>query len=156
MKFHLRLPLPAELPVSSREPELIGSGDINGLADLMLEAYKGTTDYEGEGIEAAAAEIASVLNGGYGEFLGAHSFLYRENGLMVSAALTSLTTLGPLMVFCMTRAGYKRRGYARGLIAATASSLSRAKYGNLDLFVTDTNAPALRLYESLGFLNLSH
>ena len=154
MKCKLRLSLPVKFIPDSRSLDSAGSEHKDELAALMLDAYKGTADYEGESLEEAKEEISNLLEGKYGIFLIDHSLLYRENGVLVSATLVTLEQGTPLLAYSMTRSGYKRRGHAGALIVASADSLERAGYTHLDLWVTDCNHPAINLYKKLGFVKV--
>ena len=151
MKHHLRLSLPTGLNPIREEFEPLKGGHEDELAELMLDAYKGTVDYEGESLEEAKEEISNLLAGKYGNFLKEHSFLCRVEGKLASATLVTLEEGIPLLAFSMTRAEYKRQGYAKLLISATTDSLEKAGYRSLDLWVTESNHPAINLYRQLGF-----
>jgi GNAT superfamily N-acetyltransferase len=127
--------------------------DKSALAELMLNAYRGTADYEGESLEEAEEEIEALIGGKYGAFLSEHSFARWKEGVMISATLITWHECAPLLAFSMTRADFKRRGHAKALIAATAESLAKAGYKSLDLYVTASNRPAIELYRKMGFQN---
>jgi GNAT superfamily N-acetyltransferase len=154
MKCQLRLSLPAGLIPEKGNLESVSGADPAALAELMLDSYKGTVDYEGESLEDARIEISNLIEGKYGHFLGEHSFLYWEEGELASATLVTLLEGRPLLAFSMTRSSHKRRGHATALILATADSLAKAGYGCLDLWVTESNKAAINLYRKLGFKNV--
>lgn len=131
--------------------------DAEALADLMLEAYRGTVDYNGETLEDARAEIDRTISGAYGRFLPDCSFVVEESGTLVSASLVTLTDEDeagwlPLLAFSMTRPAARRRGLASGLILHSCAALRAAGHSRLGLAVTAANAPARRVYERLGFV----
>jgi GNAT superfamily N-acetyltransferase len=129
----------------------IRSGDEQGLAELMLEAYRGTADDEGATLEDALEETRATLSGRYGDLLWEHSFLVQEDGEPLCAALVTSFEGAPLLAFSMTRPSHKRQGLAGTLILQCARSLSDAGYEKFLLFVTEENLPARKLYEKLGF-----
>jgi hypothetical protein len=45
----------------------VAPSDQEALAALMLDAYRGTVDYEGETLEDAFREIGHTLSGSYGD-----------------------------------------------------------------------------------------
>jgi ribosomal protein S18 acetylase RimI-like enzyme len=47
---------------------------------------------------------------------------------------------------------YRRRGIGRDLMIAAISDSARFGYKTIELSVFESNTPAIRLYESLGFL----
>jgi ribosomal protein S18 acetylase RimI-like enzyme len=55
----------------------------------------------------------------------------------------------------MTHPAWKRRGFATGLVHASARVLSTLGYTTLALVVTRGNVPAERLYERLGFKDVA-
>ncbi|MDF1798678.1 MAG: GNAT family N-acetyltransferase [Planctomycetota bacterium] len=159
-RYRLRLPLPnppSEPAFPQPNPPEVPAfqpatlQDQAALGELMLDAYKGTVDYEGESLEEAREEVLRLMQGAYGTFLGEHSRLAWEEGSLVSAALVTLFEGRPLLAFSMTRARCKRRGLARSLITASALSLQAAGHLGLDLWVTDANTPAVTLYRAMGF-----
>lgn len=135
----------------------VAADDAAGLADLMLDAYRGTVDYNGETLGDARSEVDRTLGGGYGRFLPLCSFVLEESGQLVSASLVTLVDEGtadeiPLLAFSMTRPSARRRGLASALILRSAAALSAAGYKRLGLAVTAANAPARRVYDRLGFV----
>jgi GNAT superfamily N-acetyltransferase len=125
-------------------------GDEQGLAELMLEAYRGTADDEGATLEDALKETRATLSGRYGCLLWEHSFLVEEGGEALSASLVTSFEGAPLLAFSMTRPSHKRQGFASTLILQSAGSLREAGHEELLLFVTEENLPARKLYEKLG------
>lgn len=151
MKLQYRLTLPIQSSLGSASDYSASAEIKDALAELMLDAYRGTVDYEGESLQEAKEEIGNLLGGMYGTFLADHSFAHWDKNVLVSATLVTLQNGRPLLAFSMTRSDYKRRGYAKGLIIATAHSLAESGYSSLDLWVTDSNEAAISLYEELGF-----
>jgi GNAT superfamily N-acetyltransferase len=126
-------------------------GDEQGLAGLMLAAYRGTADDEGEDLQDALEEVQHTLSGKYGDFLWEHSFLMDEGGEVLSASLVTSFEGAPLLAFSMTHPSRKRSGLAGALILMSARSLRDVGYQRLVLFVSEANLPARKLYEKLGF-----
>ncbi len=127
--------------------------DAEPLAELMLDAYRGTVDYHDETLADARAEIHKTLNDGYGRFIPVASFLIEEDGRLVSACLVTLLddpTI-PLLAFSMTAPNHRNQGLAGFLIRHAVNRLLDAGHRELALVVTSTNEPAIHLYEKLGF-----
>ena len=125
--------------------------DVEELGRLMISAYAGTIDYDGETEEQAIREIRSMMNGKYGDFLRSCSFaIDGEEGLR-SACLMSIWEHAPLVLVVMTRAEDKHLGLGEFLLRYCMQVLRDHGYANLALFVTEGNTPAQRLYEKLGF-----
>lgn len=154
MRRHLSAPIetrpdptwPAGIAV--RHP---GPADAGDLASLMLDAYRGTVDDDGETIDDARAEVDGYLSGGVGAPLLEPSFVALAAGDLVAACLVSLHDGRPLMAYQMTAAHWKRRGLATGLLVAALNALALAGYTHAHLWVTSGNEPAERIYDRLGF-----
>jgi ribosomal protein S18 acetylase RimI-like enzyme len=130
------------------EPE-----DIEPLAELMLDAYRGSVDFSDETVADARAEINKTFNHGYGRFIPEASLLVEDDGRPVSACLVTLLDDEqiPLLAFSMTAARHKNQGLAGFLIRHAINRLLDAGFAELALVVTVANQPALHLYEKLGF-----
>ncbi len=126
--------------------------DIDSAANLMVDSYRGTTDWEeGDSEEVARDEILNFLQGGYGEpLLGASFTAFDHNGIPVSQMATSLVEGEPTILFIYTHPLYKGQGAASFLISAGGRALLKAGYPRLNLYVSEEN-PALNLYQRLGF-----
>jgi len=128
--------------------------DVTGLAQLMLAAYRGTIDDDGETLEDAQREIHKAFAGEYGRLLPSCSFVIQEKDALRSACLVSWyePTQTPLVVFLMTHPDAKRKGCARTLLQTSMRALWSQGHTKLTLIVTKGNDPALALYQSLGFV----
>lgn len=128
--------------------------DASNLASLMLRAYRGTPDGEGESLETAVAEVRSTFEGRYGTMIWQASFAALAPGTpfaLASAAVVTMWNETPLLAFSMTQPELTRRGLASRVIRSSARVLSALGYERLGLVVTRGNVPAERLYEKLGF-----
>lgn len=75
----------------------VAKSDIDALADLMLDAYRGTIDYDDEGIEDAVAEVQAYFDGERGGLpLAEFSRLARYRGVERRAAQDSGDLLDPV------------------------------------------------------------
>ena len=138
-------PLPAAAGGLQLRP--VRSQDEAHLAALMLDAYVGTIDYEGEGYDEARAEVAGYL--GDAPLLG-HSFVATDGGLIVSAVLVTARPEVPLIGYVMTAAARKRQGLARLVVATALRSLGDGGYRRVGLWTTAGNEASERLFSSLG------
>ncbi len=156
-RLRMQLSLAGPLPASDLACRCVTEDDADALADLMLDACRGTVDYNGETFADAQTAIWRILAGMYGSFQPGCSFVYEEGGTLQSASLITTIRLGeqdptPLLAFAMTRPSAQRRGLASALIMRSARALAAAGHSRLALWVTTTNLPARRVYERLGFL----
>lgn len=152
MALDLRQALPAEQQLLALRP--LVEDDAPGLADLMLAAFRGTVDDEGEDLDQARDEVRRTFAGSYGRLLWNASFVVegeRATPAFLSASVITFWQDLPLLSFSVTHPQAERRGLATALIRQSARTLTGQGYARLDLFVTRGNAPAERLYEKLGF-----
>lgn len=144
-----RLEQPAH---AARHPRL---DEREPLAHLMLAAYRGAADDEGETIAEALQEVDSVLVSADRPFVPEASFVIEIDGALASASLVSRFRGAPLVTHLMTHPHYKRRGLGVSALLGSAKALVEQGWSSLSLYVTDSNAPALALYRKLGFQTAS-
>ena len=84
----------------------ITSGDLHGLARLMLDAYVGTIDYDGQDLDDAVEEVRQYFESGHP--LLDRSYLVESDGAIVSAVLVSLPDDIPFIGYVMTAPDYKK------------------------------------------------
>ncbi len=125
--------------------------DVPVVGNLLLAAYRGTVDDEGETEADAVAEIDRVVAGEYGPFLREPSFVAVDGGRLVGASLVSLWEANPFLAYLVVHPGAKRRGIGTVLVIVTGNALRSAGHSALELFVTEANEPAVSLYRKLGF-----
>lgn len=127
------------------------TADRDALAQLMLDAYVGTIDYDGETIFEAGAEVDGWFAST--EPLPAQSLVAVEAGAIVSAVLLSRVDGVPLVAYLFTDPAWKGHGLGEGLMRALMASLAAAGDERVHLWVTAGNTPAERIYERLGFVD---
>jgi GNAT superfamily N-acetyltransferase len=125
------------------------------LAHLMLAAYRGAADDEGETIAEALQEVDNVLVSSDRPFMPEASFVIEVDAALAAASLISLFRGAPLVTHVMTHANYKRRGLGVSALLSSANALREQGWSSLNLYVTDSNGPALALYRKLGFQTTS-
>jgi GNAT superfamily N-acetyltransferase len=154
LRFDLAtLPAAHHGSIVDRDPSVrrVRSEDQRQLADLLLDAYRGTVDDEGEGPEEAAAEVARLLGGAYGAFDAAASEVVELGGAIVAATLVTEFEGRPLIAFSLVHPSWRRRGLGRAGLVRTLDRLRSAGWSEVRLAVTETNLPARSLYEQVGF-----
>lgn len=130
----------------------VRAGDAEGLARLMLDSYRGTIDDVPPGtIEFARAEVARLLSGEWGAFLGDVSLVAEREGELAHATLVALVDGVPFLAFSMTAPEWKRKGLARAGLVRTMNALLDAGHERIRLVVTVGNEGAERLYGEMGF-----
>jgi ribosomal protein S18 acetylase RimI-like enzyme len=128
------------------------AGDSERLAGLMLAAYRGTVDDEGETDADALAAIDVLFAGEFGAFDAAVSEVVERDGVIVAATLLTDWDGGPFLAFSMTDPGHQRQGLARGGLLRSMCHLADRGETRLDLVVTAANDRAVALYRHLGFI----
>jgi GNAT superfamily N-acetyltransferase len=131
----------------------ISNKDFHILGSLMLDAYKDTIDYDGEGLEDACSEVKATLNGKYGPFMYKCSFITERDGRAVSASIITWFkgVNNPFLAFLMTHPDYKNHGLGTYLLKRSINALFDDGHNELHLVVTDGNKPAEYLFKKVGF-----
>jgi GNAT superfamily N-acetyltransferase len=126
--------------------------DAEALAVLMLAAYQGTVDDEGETLEEARAVVAQYFEGVFGKPMPAVSEVTERDGVLVAATLLTHWWRGPFVAFMITAPQAQRQGLARAGLTRAINRLAAGDEPWLRLVVTQGNTRAEALYESLGFV----
>jgi len=134
--------------VVTRAPE---PTDSEGLANLMLDAYLGTIDYEGESIEDARTEIEEYFS--FDPMLECSRVIEME-GVLVAASLLARWEGSPLVSYVMTESSSKRHGLARAVLLGSLDCLARATHREVFAFITEGNTASERLFDALGAIRV--
>ncbi|MFZ2875418.1 MAG: GNAT family N-acetyltransferase [Phycisphaerales bacterium] len=126
------------------------------LAHLLYHAYRGTVDDAGESPDDARSEVARLFRGDFGG-LDPASLVIELDGIPASPTIitrdkTTIATGESFLAFSMTSPHANRRGLARAGLLQAIHVLSARQEPRLHLVVTRANTPAVRLYESPGFV----
>jgi ribosomal protein S18 acetylase RimI-like enzyme len=151
-RLRMRLPLAEQALSASWRSRCIRTDDGKALGVLMLVAYRGTVDDEGETEADAVAEVERTMEGEYGPLLPDCSFVVEDDGgRIVGASMVTLFESDPFVTYVVVDPRMMGRGMGTFLIASSGNALLSAGFPELDLFVTEANAPAVKLYRRLGF-----
>jgi L-amino acid N-acyltransferase YncA len=137
-----------------RSPQVV---DLEELARLMLDAYKGTVDDDGETYEDALNEVRAYFSGERGgPPLLDCSKVFELRRKIVSACLVAEWTerQRPIIAYIMTRAEMKMQGLARYLLFTTLRSLRDLEYSEVQAVITEGNIPSEELFTEMGFERL--
>jgi RimJ/RimL family protein N-acetyltransferase len=151
LRFMLSAPVisrPAPADSLARAPT---PADADALAALMVEAYRGTIDDEGETPNDAREVVQDLFDGDFGALQWAVSEVAERDGRLVAATLITRWENRPFVAFTMTAPGQQRQGLARAGLVRASNRLAAAGETVLRLMVTQGNTRAEALYESLGF-----
>lgn len=140
-------------PPSDHDIRPVDKGRIREIAQIMLDSYIGTPDYEGETLHDTIKEIAMVFRGTYGEFLEDASFIALDEDEAIAACLFMCNFKNePTLTYMFTCKACRHQGYATSLIQAAETALLELGHDRIFLFVSEDNEEALRLYRHQGFM----
>lgn len=124
--------------------------DLNLLADLMMDAYRGTTDWRDQTYEDAIAEVKSFFAS---TALLSESVLITDDKIGLCACLVMYLEKqqAPLIAYIMTAKNGKRKGLARQALQEVLNRLSRAGHTRALAGITDGNTPSENLFLRFGF-----
>ncbi len=137
-------PEPANLDTTIRQ---LRATDRDALARLMLDAYVGTIDYEGETLDEAVDEVDVWLRASP---MLAHSYAAVIGGRMVSAVLVTTVDDLPFVSNVMTDPDHKGAGLGRTVVEVALRSLRASGHQRLVLYITKGNLASERLFAAAG------
>ena len=146
----VRRPVVCDRPM--RHPHPQDQGEIERLARLFSEGYRGTIDDEGETLGDAREAAREFLGYLYGKLLVDGSFVLEADGEPAGLALVSREgddTAWLLEV--VVHPGYRGQGLGRALIQASMNACLEQGIAEMHLMVTLGNVPAEGLYRRMGF-----
>jgi len=129
----------------------ITQNDRPALGALLLAAYQGSIDYEGETLAEAMTIAHEMLDGRYGPLLDRGSFAIEQAGQPIGACIITLWKGAPLVCDLMVHPAHKNQGLGTFLLKQSANALFEQGYRDLLLYVTVGNDNAQHIYEKLGF-----
>ena len=135
--------------VAAAEITLFSRSDVRSLAELMMDAYVGTIDYEGESLSEAFDEVESWFEGAP---LLQHSYGLVVDDVLVSAVMLRSLDDVPFLSYVMTRADGKQQGLGRYVTALALASLRDAGESQVVFYITEGNTASEELFLSLGAL----
>lgn len=135
-------PTSVEVPLRS-----LTTQDRDALARLILDAYRGTIDDEGETMVEAIEEI----DGWFGHAPLLEPSIGAElDGELVAAVLVMTVDDDPFIAVVMTAAASKGTGLGRAVVTEALARLRRAGHRRVVLYITEGNTPSERLFASVG------
>jgi len=140
--------------ISWRNPS---ADDKQILADLMLDAYRGTIDFDDETIDDARHEVESYFSGSVGAAWLESSWLVFEEDKLLCASLVSFWNDRnvPLLAYVMTAAEAKGKHLATAAVSRSLQSLIDHRHGEIRAVITEGNTPSEKVFTRLGFVRLS-
>lgn len=131
-------------------------GEAAAVGALLLDAYQGTTDYEGEDLPRSVGEVEGFFEGKHGRPLPEASVVAWRGDLPVAACFIGWWALrnSPFVVFVATRSDSKRGGVGRLVLGESVRRLARAGHPEVRAVITEGNTASEALFRSLGFADL--
>ena len=124
--------------------------DREQLATVILDAYRGTVDDEGEDHEAALAAVDDWLS----RLESPHSVVLEQDGRIVAVSfvvnVAGREYIDPVAIV----SGRKREGLGRAAVATSLRSLHEVGVREVGAVITDGNTASERLFTSLGFVRV--
>lgn len=118
------------------------------LADLMMDAYLGTIDYEGETPEQAVEEVGGYLESA--SYLEVSRVAVFEGTIRCAVMMSRIAGV-PLVGFVMTRAAVKGQGVASALLDIATDAVWVAGAEEIRAFITEGNLPSEAIFLSAGY-----
>jgi hypothetical protein len=127
------------------------------VANLMLDAYRGTIDDDGETIEDALNEVQSYFSKLPDAVWLKSSWLAFINDELVCACLVGFwrERNAPLIAYIMTGSRWKGNHFATNAVARSLQSLSGGKHTEVLAVITQGNLSSEKIFMSLGFMRLT-
>lgn len=126
----------------------VADSDRDALAPLLLAAYRGTIDDEGESIDDAFEAIDDYL----ARIVREHSFVVADHTGRLIAMSFVVVVDGRLYIDPVAvHPDAKRAGVGRAAVVSSLCSLRGAGVTEVGATITDGNEPSERLFTSLGF-----
>ena len=122
-------------------------GDRDALAPLLLAAYRGTIDDEGESIDDAFDAIDDYL----GRIVRPHSFVVADGEALIAMSFVVVVGGRHYIDPVAVHPDAKRAGVGRAAVATSLGSLVAAGVTEVGATITDGNTASERLFASLGF-----
>ena len=133
--------------------------DLSPLAELMLEAYRNTIDYEGEGLTEAVEEVQRYFSPVSEDppLLGC-SVLVSSGSTLHCACLIKQwhRRQCPLVGYVMCHPAWKRRRLAALALTESLRRLKEAGFNQVRAVITEGNVASERLFLRAGFRRLTY
>lgn len=133
--------------------EEINSKYLDKISRVFYSGYKDTVDYEGESLEQTKEYIKNLFEDKQEPIFKNLSPLLFVEGKLVGVCIIreNSKVQGPLISYVVIDKSFKGRGFGKILMLKCLSMFIENDFSEAILYVTNTNAPAIKLYESLGF-----
>ena len=126
--------------------------DKQALAELMLDSYRGTIDYDGETLEDARREVDSYFSNLDSSWLEC-SWLGLIGKDLACACLVGFwkDRDSPLIAYVMTASHWKGNRLATSGVSRSLHALAEKNCVRVHAVITEGNVPSERVFTRLGF-----
>ena len=122
------------------------------LAELMLDSYRDTIDYDGETIEDARHEVESYFASQDSTWLASSWLSITENDLACASLVGFWKDRNsPIIAYVMTASQHKGKHLATMGVSRSLESLAEKNYTKVHAVITEGNVPSERVFTRLGF-----
>ena len=121
--------------------------DSEVLAELMLDAYRDTIDYDDETMVEAREEVQGFLADDPDLD---NSRVAIADGRVVSACLVTTWKEHSFVSYVMTGAEHKGKGFGTATLRASLRSLEGAVHATVGAFITEGNTPSEAMFHRVG------
>ena len=128
----------------------VGNGDREQAAALLLDAYRGTVDDEGE----TDADALEAVDHYFEQILWKHSYVLVEGNVLQATAFVVVLDGQHYIDPVCTRATAKGTGLGTAMVVECLDSLAAAGVREVGATITDGNVPSERLFTRLGFVRV--
>lgn len=136
----------------------VKAADAPALADLMIDAYRGTIDYDGETLEDALAEVHAYLAGERGgqPWLTISCLAFEDDRLVGACLIGEWSERQlPIIAYILVRAESKRLGIGRQMLSNVLKVLKENGFPEVRAVITEGNEPSENLFHKLGFQKIT-
>jgi L-amino acid N-acyltransferase YncA len=149
-EYRLKPLEPFALPPSQLDARRVEVGDRDRLALLVLDAYRGTVDDEGESLDDAFLAIDAW----FAAIEWEHSFVLDRDGELIAASFVVVVEGVRYIDPVLTAPDHKGHGLGTAMVCRSLRSLAADDVREVGATITDGNEPSERLFARLGFVRV--
>lgn len=147
-EYRLKQLDPFALPASQLDARRVEVGDRDRLALLVLDAYRGTVDDEGETLDDAFLAVDAW----FAAIEWDHSFVLEDDDELIAASFVVVVEGVRYIDPVLTAADAKGHGIGTAMVCRSLRSLAADDVIEVGATITDGNEPSERLFLRLGFV----
>lgn len=121
------------------------------VAELFYKSYKNSSDDEGESIEDWKLILNDFMNGNYGVIIKDLCELLYIQGNIAGGIVTALDEEELYIVTLAVLPEYRGKNLSINLLSRLLMKAQEKEYQKIVLYVTDSNIPAINIYNKAGF-----